>query len=425
MADIQEQAAQAAVFAPDGSVRLIKNSELQQAIKSGGELAVPMKSPKGDNRWIRASEVSKAQQSGGKVDWSAVPQEHHDGFWAAAGETISGLLKPQAANPYPGMGQDEKTQAAAQSGEQAMQRAREGRSAAYQTLAPVAEAVGVDVPGMEQSAREGNAAGVMGHAVGSAAPPVAAMIGAEVVPKLAPKVANAVKDASLPGGDTLRSAAKLVRHPGRTAAAWTMDRLATMLDQLKERQQELRSGPKAGDIDVIPEEGGGPVTTPSDVPLEHIPEDAPLSPTEQKLQHFAAKGDTKAAAQLEQVQKTKPKIRASADAARSFKTREDQLEDWAFREYASNDLYQHAKRAAREVREQSAPPAKWEMVANQKAADILEQAQKQIEQLMEDSQNKALTTKTRTKTPALTAAPPEDLTSLLEQSIAAARAKKK
>jgi hypothetical protein len=207
----------------------------------------------------------------------------------------------------------------------------------------------------------------------------------------------------LPGGDTLHSAAKFVRHPARTAAAWTLDRLGTVLDQLETHRQALRNVADAGDI---PEEGGGPVTTPSDVPLEHIPEETPLTPTEQKLKYFADKGDTKAAAQLQKMR------------------RADVLDDKGYQEAARTEYENAGRRVYKDARAEAAAPAKWEMVANAKAAAILEKAQQDIQALMEESQKKALTTSNYTETPKSAATAPEDLTTLLEKSIAAARKKK-
>jgi hypothetical protein len=73
-------------------------------------------------------------------------------------------IRPSAQNPYPGMGQDEKTAAATTEGQRDQSRQAAGYSAPYRFVAPVAESLGVNVPGMEESARQGDAAGVLGHA---------------------------------------------------------------------------------------------------------------------------------------------------------------------------------------------------------------------------------------------------------------------
>ena len=73
-------------------------------------------------------------------------------------------IRPSAQNPYPGMGQDEKTAAATAEAQRDQSRQAAGYSAPYRFVAPVAESLGVNEPGMEESAREGDADGVMGHA---------------------------------------------------------------------------------------------------------------------------------------------------------------------------------------------------------------------------------------------------------------------
>src|SRR5580704_4367112 len=98
--------------------------------------------------------------------WTPVTEtpKENPGFWSTLGEDIKGLLHPSAQNPYPGMGQEEKTATAAQAGQEGEARKDAGYSLPYRTLAPVAESLGVNVPGMEQSARAGDVGGVAGHA---------------------------------------------------------------------------------------------------------------------------------------------------------------------------------------------------------------------------------------------------------------------
>jgi hypothetical protein len=104
--------------------------------------------------------------------------------------------------------------------------------------------------------------------------------------------------------------------------------------------------------------------------------------------------------------------------------RADVLEDKSYQEAARVDFENEGRKAYKDARAEAAVPAKWEMVANAKAAAILEKAQQDIQALMEESQKKALTTSNYTETPKSTATAPEDLTTLLEKSIAAARKKK-
>jgi hypothetical protein len=100
---------------------------------------------------------------------------------------LKGLLHPSGQNPYPG-GQlnyvppekrtngemfnisDPKRDAAIQAVQQDDARKAAGYNVPYRVLAPVAQSAGLNVPGMEQSAAEGDTAGVLGHAAAGIAP---------------------------------------------------------------------------------------------------------------------------------------------------------------------------------------------------------------------------------------------------------------
>lgn len=60
-------------------------------------------------------------------------------------------------------------------------RKQAGYGLGYRALAPVGEQLGANVQGMEQSAREGDQLGVMGHATAAATPYVAGAIGGEIM----------------------------------------------------------------------------------------------------------------------------------------------------------------------------------------------------------------------------------------------------
>lgn len=100
-----------------------------------------------------------------------------------AASDLGGLVHPSGFSPYPGTGQDEKAAAAGQAYEQDQARQQpgpglaHGRGLAYRATVPLAESVGVNVPGMEQSAAEGSQGGVLGHAVA----PLAALAAGEAV----------------------------------------------------------------------------------------------------------------------------------------------------------------------------------------------------------------------------------------------------
>jgi hypothetical protein len=86
-------------------------------------------------------------------------------------ESLGGALKnfiPSAPNPYPGMDMDAKSQMSAQAGQEAaanrQHRVEQGRSAGYRAIAPIGEAVGTDVRGMEDAADVGNSSAILGKA---------------------------------------------------------------------------------------------------------------------------------------------------------------------------------------------------------------------------------------------------------------------
>jgi hypothetical protein len=91
-------------------------------------------------------------------------------FAGTAVNDLKGFLRPQAQNPYPGMGQEQKAADAAIADQQDKNRKAAGYSMPYRVLAPVAQSVGTNVPGMEQSAAEGDTAGVLGHTLAAVTP---------------------------------------------------------------------------------------------------------------------------------------------------------------------------------------------------------------------------------------------------------------
>ena len=103
------------------------------------------------------------------------------GFWGAAWNDLKNLIRyPSAQNPYPGMGVEAKQAAAQQSAEQNKSEQAAGYSQPYRVLAPVAQSLGVNVPGMEQAAKQGDAGAVMGHAVAAATPAVVGLAAGEL-----------------------------------------------------------------------------------------------------------------------------------------------------------------------------------------------------------------------------------------------------
>jgi hypothetical protein len=146
----------------------------------------------------------------------------------SASSDLGGFVKPSGFSPYPGMGQDEKAAAAGQSYEQDQARQQpgpglaHGRGLAYRAAVPLAESIGVNVPGMEQSAAEGSEGGVLGHAFA----PLAAVAAGEAVrhapwktagdlaQSAAEGTAGVVKGAAKASGIGLSPIEKLVKAAG-------------------------------------------------------------------------------------------------------------------------------------------------------------------------------------------------------------------
>jgi outer membrane lipoprotein SlyB len=77
---------------------------------------------------------------------------------------LKGYLSPTVTSPYPGMEMEAKQAIAQQSAAQDQSRKEAGYSKPYRALAPIAEGLGVNASGMEESARQGDVGGVLGHA---------------------------------------------------------------------------------------------------------------------------------------------------------------------------------------------------------------------------------------------------------------------
>lgn len=232
------------------------------------------------------------------------------------------------------------------------------------------------------------------------------------------------------GGGLALKGGKLVPHVGDGAAKLASTaativspdvvgivspRLAHVQRVLGKFAEAYKSGKPVDmkDVGPIPDEAAFPVTTPSDVPLEQMPSESVAYP---KLTDPAIIG-------------AKPRIRASAEAARGKQTFTENRNDQSFLDYARNDLERHGRNADLEASREfaannSMDTPKWQRVAESKAADVLQKAQQQVQQIMDEAQKAATTPKRYTETPGLKPATPQDLAALLEKSIAAAKARK-
>lgn len=208
------------MVAPDGTPGEIPADRVNDALAKQFKLGVRVKARSGEEGIIPRENVVGAIQKGFSVLQDSAhydthfedernPENQHGAThsaWDTLKQIPAGIVHGIAqggemsqAEPIPGVpnqpiedtltGQSMKADAEADA-----RRKAEGRSVAYRAIAPVGEAVGVDVGGMEQAANIGNARGVIGHAVGSAIPPLTGAAIGELAPKVAPAIEAAAKD---------------------------------------------------------------------------------------------------------------------------------------------------------------------------------------------------------------------------------------
>lgn len=210
------------IFAPDGTLGDIPQEKLLQAVKAGAKPGVNITSPEGKPGVIPADRARDAVNAGAKIVPFAEQDVQHPGFW----KSLTDDLKGMATNAYhavtdydplsdPGVSDEAKWKIAQQMSAQAEAKIKGREAAGYGKVysnvsAPAGEMLGVNVPGMEQSAREGDVAGVAGHAAAvptALAATEAAGAGAGAVADVAGKVAPAVKPALKAGFSAVKEAA--------------------------------------------------------------------------------------------------------------------------------------------------------------------------------------------------------------------------
>ena len=213
------------IFAPDGSLGDIPAAQLAAAVKAGAKPGIHVTAPDGAPGVIPADRVPDAARAGAKI----VPIEdqpvQHPGFWASMGADLGGMAKGLwNLNPYTQLTQTKEQDVQQSQAELAADKAaenspqRQAHGALYRDVGvPAAETLGVNVPGMEQSAAQGDVAGVAGHA----AAPVAAVVGTEALAEGMPAAADATKAAIAPAVRTTVRAtnAALKEAPAAAGAA--------------------------------------------------------------------------------------------------------------------------------------------------------------------------------------------------------------
>jgi len=221
------------VFSPDGVLGDIPEDQLVAAVKAGAKPGVNFISPDGKPGVIPADRVAEASQvPGAKILPFEQQEVKHPGLWAGLGQDLLGVVKniPSMLPPvqayhnlqkgieeYHSLSSTGQTTEQVQSAEQAKQ----GYGWWYRNLAtPTAEGIGANVSGMEQSAREGDIGGVIGHALAVPTVMLATEGAARVLPVATPpairgagKTYNAVRTA----GQAIAPAAGIVEGAIRLA----------------------------------------------------------------------------------------------------------------------------------------------------------------------------------------------------------------
>lgn len=160
----------APIFAPDGTLGDIPPESLSAAIKAGGKPGVNIIAPDGTKGVVPADRYVDAVKAGAKVAPFEDQGIQHPGFWANLGNDLKAMIPSGNTNDQSwklgrvaaaehARVQDNANQAAADEW-----RKQNGYSPAYRATAPIAEGLGANVRGMEESAQEGDVSGVLGHA---------------------------------------------------------------------------------------------------------------------------------------------------------------------------------------------------------------------------------------------------------------------
>ena len=247
----------APIFAPDGSLGDIPSGQLAAAVKAGAKPGVNIIAPDGSKGVVPADRYVDAAKAGAKIAPFEEQDVKHPGFWHAllsdAQGMAKGALETGSAVVNAGMGNptaavplmSQIAQNVSESPEAWKERRKAGYSLPYRVAAPVGSALGVNVPGMEQSAAEGDVAGVAGHAV--AVP--AAMAATAGVAHAAPAIVD------------LGKVAAASETAGKVAASAKV--LGAAAEELPVVSKVVKAGRKLGELKDI--------WNPADATKENVP----------------------------------------------------------------------------------------------------------------------------------------------------------
>jgi len=244
------------MFDPEGTLREVPYEQMQDAVKAGGFPAVQMKDPTGTIRHVPANRIKEASDAGGTMVPLEAQEVQHPGFWADMASEIGNIAKgiPKMAFNLSPPGQalqafERGRQGAAGEKPPELVHAEEQKKAGYNTvyrvLTPAAEALGQDVAGSEQAAKEGDIKGV----AAKAAAPLAVMAA----------TAGAAKVSGMAEAP-VRGAAKGVRgYFSDEAAQGELARTKTLVKtETEAAQADLQQGLRDHMKDVAKEEGVTP-----------------------------------------------------------------------------------------------------------------------------------------------------------------------
>ena len=220
---------------------------MRDAVQAGGKPAVRFKDPQGDVRFVPADRTADAVKSGGTLLPIEDQDIKHPGLWhsiaedfvgaapaiaplpaALANVATGGSFKDSAKNLLQALVPASRTgELAAQAPQQDAARKAAGYSLPYRAAAPIAQAAGANVPGMEHSAAAGDVGGVAGHFAAAEAPYVAGAAAPALAPfseRLAARLPDAVQAAGDTGARAVRAATRgankvLAKAPGTVGGA--------------------------------------------------------------------------------------------------------------------------------------------------------------------------------------------------------------
>lgn len=242
------------MFDPTGTLRDVPQAQMLEARRNGMEIGVRMSAPDGTTRVVPASRYQEASQNGMKplpIEQQAV---QHPGVLGSIWSDIKGMASSLPSmmgamvgpTPVPvGGGRI----AVSNPGGQIMQattaadaqRAQEGRSPLYRAGAAVAGQF-TNVPGMEQSAREGDVGGVVGHAASGPLAMAATIGAAKAAPALIEPPLRAASGLVKAGTEAVGEAREALTAPQNLAPEQAFAKATKPRNAIVDAQGKFRIG---------------------------------------------------------------------------------------------------------------------------------------------------------------------------------------